>query len=127
MVQPADGEEASAAVSEAKLMATYYAIRHIPSGHFMPGGRRGRGFTHDNPASLEACPPRLFLDRISAQKALTWWLKGESCENRSSDWQTGEIDVWVELVPREDRIPEHMEIVALTITEAVSVTALLVS
>lgn len=60
--------------------ARYYAIRHKPTGNFMPQSDRSirAGFTHHEPRNPQAVPPRLFTREQDAKTALTWWLKGET-------------------------------------------------
>lgn len=52
----------------------FFAIRHVPTGGFLPQGK-GRGYTHDAPSLTR--PPRLFEQVSAAERALTWWLKGQ--------------------------------------------------
>ena len=54
------------------MIRELFAIRHKPSGGFLPVVRYG--YTHSEPS--ETAIPRLFTTRGGAQRALTWWLKG---------------------------------------------------
>ncbi len=58
-----------------------WAIRHKPTGRFMPQSNNKRhGYTQDIPAvtlNSNVCP-RLFGRKQDAATALTWWLKGET-------------------------------------------------
>lgn len=65
------------------LLLTYYAIRHRPSGAFMPAKMfriASGGFTWWEPGKEgyegHSKLPRLFPDRHAAAVALTMWLKG---------------------------------------------------
>lgn len=77
-------------------MWTRWAIRHKPTGSFMPQSNKKRhGYTHDEPKSLDnstVCP-RLFGREQDAKTALSWWLKGETTMRYSGGLHT---DVWGE-------------------------------
>lgn len=97
-------------------LATVYAIRHIPTGNFLPSGR-GRGFTHDEPLPATSKPPRLFLSRRGAHLALKAWLEGEAKEIYSYDADFGNREtIGVIYEPRPDRIPSEMEIVEVNLS-----------
>jgi hypothetical protein len=58
------------------MMLTYYAIKHRPTGHYLPGSVRGAMRPADEiptPASKRA--PRLWDNARNAQGALTHYLK----------------------------------------------------
>lgn len=59
-----------------------YAIRHKPTGYYLPNRwtwrpRAPRGFTYDEPAPIDERPPRLFASARDANNALTCWVKGK--------------------------------------------------
>lgn len=55
---------------------TYYAIRQMSTGYFMPQSKRRKGFTWDEP--VKDCIPRLFKRACDARNALNHWLDGKS-------------------------------------------------
>lgn len=62
-------------------MIKFFAIQHIPTGHFLPeyGSRKGRGgYTKDEPQALADFPPRIFRNQTAATNALRWWLEGKA-------------------------------------------------
>lgn len=100
-----------------------WAIRHKPTGHFMPQSSKKRhGYTHDEPVTLDNSHhcPRLFAREQDAKTALTWWLKGETTvdpiqhgvnawgeyDDWGGDWHTHEV---------ADRKAEDFEVVRLRI------------
>lgn len=92
-----------------------FAIRHKPSGLFLPMRfRKSRGFTHDEPS---AGIPRLFPKRVAAAAALRCWLKGE-WEESFTQGEYGEYEPSgpEPKIPKPDRKPEEMEVVQLTIS-----------
>lgn len=76
-----------------------WAIRHKPTGHFMPQSSSKRhGYTHDEPTDCgndsHWCM-RLFGREQDAKTALTWWLKGETTMHYTGGMHTnawGEAD-----------------------------------
>jgi hypothetical protein len=85
----------------------FYAIRHKPTGHFLPQPpHMGRGFTHTEPTDKH--PPRLHSSLNSAKQALGWWLEGKA--NNYGD----DADLRIKPVP--SRKPKDMEIVECTVT-----------
>ena len=62
------------------ILLRLYAIRHIPTGRFMP---ERMGYTYWDPfdqtpggyGGLPSSPPRFFLDRHAAAMALGYWAK----------------------------------------------------
>lgn len=56
-------------------ICTYYAIRRKGTYLFLPACDRGA--THTEPVDCTVFPMRLFLKRISANKALRAWVKGK--------------------------------------------------
>lgn len=97
---------------------TYYAIRHIPTGHFLPATARRRGFTYDEPSHPGLFPPRMFTSLGAAKVALTWWLKGHTSVHRSgsSDWGDDYDEYW-HTEAKVERRREDMEVVALALQE----------
>jgi len=89
---------------------TYYAIKHKPSGGFLPQGLRNRGFTHNEPSTHD--PPRLFTNTKGAKCALTWWLKGETIQ----EWAYDDYEIMTSR--KENRKSEEMEIVEILVSEA---------
>lgn len=73
-------------------MATFYVIKDLDTGDYMPPplGRAGRGGTHQEllPAGC-GLPPRLYNTQAGARASLRWWLKG-----RTSVSLTGHNDPW---------------------------------
>lgn len=94
-------------------MTMYYAIRHKPTGHFLPRYPGQKGGTWVEPTDKE--PPRLFKTGRHAAVALGHWLQGQKTvtyTRRHSMW--GDED-WPEEVvkPVESRIATDMEIVRI--------------
>jgi hypothetical protein len=87
----------------------YLAIRHRPSGGFLPNVR-GYGFTRTEPTLTE--PPRLFTKKGPATQALKYWLQGELSEklDYDSDFAT---ELTLHCKRRPDRNAEDMEIVEI--------------
>jgi hypothetical protein len=102
-------------------MIIVFAIRHKPTGLFLPatnakGRVAQRGFTHREPS---AGLPRLFLGERAAKAAMRCWIQG-AWENDYGvgDYYTspGELQ-GCSPRPRPDRKAEEMEIVRLSLTE----------
>lgn len=96
----------------------YYAIRHIPTGKFMPTRvfrSAGRGWSYWEPTGYNglggfpSSPPRLFEEKQPAQLALNIWLKGPV----GSDPESG---ARVYNKPPIPRIKSDMEIVPMSLT-----------
>lgn len=64
----------------------FFAIRHKPSGGFLPA-ISSYGFTRCEPSCSD--PPRLFKEKRNATQALNWWLRGESFEH--SHWSDNDL------------------------------------
>ncbi len=92
----------------------FYAIKHIPTGGYLPSRER-RGHTHEEPKT--GCVPRLFPKRSSAHLALVAWLKGDWKESHSTDSYTGEWDMDVTIRPRPHRKAQEMIIVPIKLKE----------
>ncbi len=90
----------------------YFAIKHVPSGGFLPQPKNGRGGTHVAPTTK--LPPRLFTRELDARNCLTWWLRGKI--------HTTYIDAWEEeswhVQKMADRHREDMEIVKFKLEPA---------
>lgn len=56
------------------MIIKLFAIRHKPSGGFLPEVRKG--YTYSEPSTRDCDIPRLFTTVGGASRALTWWLKG---------------------------------------------------
>lgn len=99
------------------MIRTFFAIRHKPTGGYLPEitGVRA-GYTHTEPETHSV--PRLFLDKAAAQRALTWWLKGATSVWRG---QSSNPDSWGEYEedwstePQEHRKAEDMEVVPVLV------------
>lgn len=117
-----------------------YAIRHIPTGRFMPvpTGKNGSGSSYWDPAvghyaqitktpvdgvTVYGTPlPRLFPLRRSASSALTQWLRGQHkpidyVEHGEFFGGTHLIRESVEIIPVASRKADDMEIVAFELVE----------
>lgn len=95
---------------------TYFAIKHTPSGMFLPirAGRQ-RGYTNDEPTNAK--PPRLFMSARNAKLALAQWLQGPLTVSYYED-HNGELgESWDR--GKHDRKAEDMQIVELELHEVV--------
>lgn len=104
----------------------FFAIRHKPTGGFMPQAatRRG-GFTHDEPSVH--FPPRMFTREQDAKCALTWWLKGVTSVTAGYNGWDGDYDEqWDTKMPTVDsewmaeRTAEDFEVVKVEITQQIA-------
>jgi len=96
-------------------MTTFYAIRHKPSGGYIPVAR-GRGATWVEPSTTK--PPRLFETLHDAQVALTWWLKGGAYNRFERRWDptSGADDVIIlQVKVKAHRIPADMQLVPIEV------------
>ena len=91
----------------------FYAIRHIPSGDFVPAGGKGAGGHTKQPPSPTR-PPRLFETLGAARKALTAYLKGQ-WEEVVGVSQTPDADIEIYAEPQKGtaRNPSDWEIVPI--------------
>lgn len=91
-----------------------FAIRHIPSGLFLPHRHQKKGYTHDDP---KEGMPRLFTRRSSATAALRCWLQGEWSDKGTVDSYTGEWDYSgpEPTKKRPDRKANEMEVVTMVL------------
>lgn len=95
---------------------SYYAIRHTPSGGYLPQTRRRTGLTHDEPTADK--PPRLFTRRRDAKLALDHWLKGCLINIYKLDQHTGNERRELEYYkPDTERRAEDMFVVKVEIEE----------
>lgn len=89
------------------MIRAFYAIRHLPSGGFLPEVHKG--YTFSEPSTKECDVPRLFTTKAGAKRALSWWLKGITMVHRSRDYE-GEYDETWQLDAQPHRKAENMEI-----------------
>lgn len=97
-----------------------WAIKHTPSGAFLPAprGRGGRGGTHVEIG--DDGPPRLFDKEASAKSALRYWLDGAITVSQTSygdPWEGYEYDEDRHLEPKPHRVAEDMKVVRVAICE----------
>ena len=95
----------------------YYAIKHMPTGGYLPQLRRKRGHTHTEPLPLEGAVPRLHHTERGAKVALWYWLKGTWREDyNTGDWGTSE---YCGNFPKKqlERKREDMQIVKMRVKE----------
>ncbi len=109
---------------------TLFGIRHKPSGRLMPAVR-GRGYSalkfHLNGFEEEFArhklrkEPRLFVQKIAAQRALAAWLKGEWVQHTTggSSIMGDDYDVYTAPPdkPPADRKAEDFEIAEFQLKE----------
>lgn len=90
-----------------------FAIRHKPSGGFLPWNNRisKRGGTWVDPSTT--LPPRFFYTRRAAVLALRAWLSGKM--TYSVDYDTNAVDL--SILPDPNRKAEDMEIVDFVLVE----------
>jgi hypothetical protein len=93
-----------------------YAIRHHPTGLFLPR-KEGRGATHREPTA-RLSKARLFHRERDARGFLTVWLQGKqtarACMSSHESFFEDDIELVLEPVPSRKR--EEMEIVAYSLT-----------
>lgn len=58
---------------------TFYLVRHVASGQFMPQMKRGRGYSHWNPAGNDVLHgkepiPRLLTSEKQARRVIAAWV-----------------------------------------------------
>jgi len=92
------------------MIREFYAIRHKPSGGFLP--EVGKGYTSSEPNTVDV--PRLFTTKGGAKRALAWWLKGMFWTTKSYNYgyegfEESDEDWHEQLMP--DRKPEDMEVI----------------
>ncbi len=97
-----------------------YAIRHKPTGNYIPEsfGVNGRGGSHLEPVpatSGKFTRPRFFHTERAARIFLTGWLKGKVVAWAGYDSHTGEYDSGLDTVPVPTRIAAEMEIIPYSV------------
>lgn len=103
------------------MIIKYYFIRHKPTGYFLPepAGRMGRGGSWVEPCNPGDKIPRLFHTKLSAQRALSSWLRGRVHHSSGvyHDWE-GAPDYWEEnsIEKVSSRKRDEMEIIEREIT-----------
>lgn len=107
-------------------MRNVFAIRHKPTGVFMPAriNKAYGGWSHWDPTNGEEvhdANPRIFYTLRSAQNALTAWLMGTHIRERGMhyDWE-GIPDGYDNHIVNAPATPRHrgdMEIVNFTLKE----------
>jgi len=105
-------------------MQPVYAIKHIPTGHYLPEptGRSGRGGSHTEPVPADKERPRLFYSELSAKRALTAWLQGKHVADMGYEYDeySGSNHAYQEgvvVIPQAHRIREDMRIMTLALVE----------
>lgn len=96
-----------------------YAIKHLPSGGFLPNpaGRGGRGGTHVEPVPANGpWPPRLFHTEHAAKVALTYWLQGRVTVSHNMDFFGDSDETW-HVEKDENRCREDMAVVRIRLIE----------
>jgi len=97
---------------------TYYAIKHLPSGNYLPQLRKKRGHSHTEPLPLDQAVPRLHKSVKNAKLALWYWLRGAWHESYSrSDWEGFVEYEGNEPHKRSERRKEDMAIVGMSVRE----------
>lgn len=93
-----------------------YAVRHKPSGMFIPRLETGkrRGGSHLEPSNDRE--PRLFFNRLSARAFLSNWLQGIMKADYTVDYN-GNEDYSIKVIPQPHRKKEDMEIVEFDLIE----------
>lgn len=104
-----------------------YAIRHIPTGRFMPvpTGKNGSGSSYWEPIEdfTVGRVPRLFPLRRPASSALTQWLRGrhvvvtERTHPDDGFGQSWDKPIGTTVEPDPSRKADDMEIVAFELVE----------
>ncbi len=96
----------------------FWAIRHAPTGHYLPepAGRMGRGGSHVEPVAVsDADRARLFPSKIAASRALGAWLRGKVHHSSGYDSFSGEYWETNELRPVPSRKRDEMDIVEIEV------------
>lgn len=106
-------------------MKMLFAIRHKPTGFFLPNpkGKGGNGGSFVEPVDGNEEVPRLFHKKQSAKAALTAWLRGHHYATWGYDdgdgfsWGSGQYVEDISVKPVPGRNKEDMEIVAFQLVE----------
>ncbi len=98
-----------------------YAIRHNPTGGFIPRstGRLGRGGSHLEPVLPEPvghARPRFFETARAARIFLSGWAKGKVVGSSGYDSFTGEYWDSLDIVPVPGRNAIDMEVVEFVVS-----------
>lgn len=93
-------------IPEGWCLGTYYAIRHKPTGKYLPQPASRQGFSHVAPMDPSVRAPRLMADQMFARRVLGRWLMGHQ-----DDHGDGGIRIRKDI----NRIREDMEIVRVVI------------
>lgn len=100
-----------------------WAIRVIGTDKYFPEHpKNNRGFSHDEPISIEERAPRLFRSWDGARKALRAWYKGRWVVTRSRPDLEGEITIDIAVKEVKARAHIHLEIVKFALTEVLADT-----
>lgn len=93
-----------------------YAVRHKPSGLYIPRLETGkrRGGSHLEPSNERE--PRLFFNKLSARAFLSNWLQGKF-EQHSYITNSGDYDCDLKVTPQPHRRKQDMEIVEFELHE----------
>lgn len=102
-----------------------FAIRHVPTGEFMPARMSRNGFGgwswwREPNVTVFDKTPRIFPSKQGAQNALTAWLQGRwvTISVTSGGWEDPQEDrVPVPEEPKIPRVREDMELVPLLLTD----------
>lgn len=101
-------------------MLTMYAVRHIPTGRFLPTGKTG--FTKMDPMEATVVPPRLHISHRRANAAMHAWCRGHYIAQwdwwSSDDCYSAAGGPYVEdikIKPVTGRFLEHMEVVEIVL------------
>ena len=98
-----------------------YAIRHKPTGGYLPApqGRGGRGGSHMEPMVFTGNQgkygviPRVWATEKAAKAALWHWLQGKYVAYRYSSYDDFEEEI--DVLPQPHRKEADMEIVPVTV------------
>lgn len=91
----------------------YYAIRHKPTGFFLPVAK-GRTGSRVEPECN--CCPRLFKEERHAKGYLTVWLQGIFETGKFQTYE-GEWEEDLDIIPQPHRKRENMEIIPMRLIE----------
>lgn len=107
--------------------ATMYAIKHTPTGRYMPvaqpGSTRGASFVEPVDAETSDKAVRLFGSARSAKIALSAWCKGQYFvrNNPVSLYRDGyDEEQSIEVVHVEGRVKSEFSVVTITLSEGPS-------
>lgn len=93
-----------------------FAIRRRGTNLYLPHRPGGRGYSNDEPVDADLpVGPRLFWNRLSAERALTAWLQGVWVKHTSSGTQWEDYDERIKVQPQPHRRREDMEIVRIVL------------